>query len=68
MPSGKLNLKMGKNNEPDPSPKVNTVLGVFQTPTSRGVFNHRFGDMQDRKDGTGSFGASPRDISTTRAV
>ena len=41
---------------------------MFQTPTSRGVFNPRFADNNERKNETGSFGASPKDISTTKAV
>lgn len=50
------------------SPKVDMMPNIFQTPTSRGIMNQRFGDMSARKDETGSFGASPRDISTTKAV
>jgi hypothetical protein len=42
--------------------------GMFQTPTSKGVYNQRFGDMSCKKDETGSFGVSPKDISTTKAV
>lgn len=54
--------------DPGQSPRVDSMGGVFQTPTSKGVVNQRLGDMSGRKDETGSFGASPRDISTTKAV
>ena len=41
---------------------------MFQTPTSKGIYNQKFGDMSVKRDETGSFGASPKDISTTKAV
>ena len=53
----------------DPSPKVEMMNNSFETPTSKGVFNHAFIDInQNKKNDPGSFGVSPRDISTTRAV
>ena len=54
--------------EVEQSPRVEMMPNVFQTPTSRAMMNQRLGDMSGRKDETGSFGASPKDISTTKAV
>lgn len=69
-PSGAASTKRaGKHfkREMDQSPSVEMMNHIFQTPTSRG-FMQRFGDMSAKKDETGSFGASPKDISTTKAV
>lgn len=54
--------------EIEQSPKVELMNNIFQTPTSRGLLNQRFGDTSKNKDDAGSFGASPIDISTTKAV
>lgn len=70
-PSGAASTKRAAKHfkrEVDQSPGAEMMQNVFQTPTSRGMFMHRFGDMSAKKDETGSFGASPKDISTTKAV
>ena len=51
------------------SPKVDAMDGVFQTPTSKGAFNYKNLEANPKHNNeTGSFGASPHDISTTKAV
>jgi hypothetical protein len=70
-PSGAASShKVGKGDKKmnEASPKMDMINNVFETPTSKGVFNHKFVDISNKKDEVGSFGASPRDISTTKAV
>jgi len=54
--------------EMDQSPRVDIHPGIFQTPTSRGINVMNPGEMSGRRADPGSFGCSPRDISTTKAV
>ena len=46
----------------------NRARGAFQTPTSKGFINNRPGDMSTKREDAGSFGGTPKDISTTKAV
>jgi len=47
---------------------MNRYQGAFQTPTSKGVQNIRMGDMSNKGEDAGSFGGTPKEISTTKAV
>lgn len=68
-PSGAASYRQGGGTRKDieQSPRVDMIPGVFATPTSKGQPPFHHGDMSGRGD-PGSFGASPRDISTTKAV
>ena len=51
----------------DQSPRIEISKGIFQTPISKTVAQQP-GDMSTKREDSGSFGGSPKDISTTKAV
>lgn len=69
-PNGAASVKRGdfSRKEVEQSPRVEIHPGAFQTPTSRGIHPNHPGEMSGRRADPGSFGCSPRDISTTKAV
>ena len=70
-PSGAASTGRGNifiKREIEQSPKIEINRGIFQTPSSKGVMQYQPGDMSTKREDAGSFGGSPKDISTTKAV